>query len=397
MQNRHLSLLLAAAFCLPAGLLLLPACEENVATTQPTTQPAPAKDSGLVLIAQTPRRWTGVAVSATGRLFVNFPRWSDDVPASVCELLDANTLRPFPDADWNAWQGQSDKLRPQKHFLCVQSVVIDAENTLWVLDAGNPKFAGVINGAPKLVAVDLLKNQVVRNIPLGEVCKEDSYLNDVRVDTERQFAYITDSGDGAIVMVNLKSGEASRFFDDHASTEAENYTPTIGGEPWDRKVHADGIALTPDGQWLYYRPLTGQLLHRVPTRYLRKGEVDRATLGKLVQTLATADIPISGLPWVAVDALPKDVRSHVKPIGVGACDGMAIGPDGRVLLTSIESHAVTAVGRTGLERLVRDPVLQWPDSLAVGSDGWVYVTTSKIHLDGEGLLFGLYRFKPKVP
>lgn len=379
-----------------ASCLVLPACEEEVATTQPASLPAPGGGSGLVQVAQTKRQWTGVAVSATGRVFVNFPRWSDDVPASVCELLDATTLRPFPDADWNAWQGQEDKLRPQKHFVCVQSVVIDDENTLWVLDAANPKFEGLVEGGPKLVGIDLVENKVVRNIPLGGVCKEDSYLNDVRVDPQRKFAYITDSGDGALIVLNLETSQAKRFFDDHPAAQAEDYTPTIGGESWGKDVHADGIALTPDGHWLYFRPLTGRLLHRVPTRYLRTEEVDRETLAKLVQTLATADIRISGLPWVAVTALPKDIRKHVKPVDVGACDGMLIGPDGNVLLTSLERDAISAVTDRGVKIVVADPVLQWPDSLARAPGGWVYVTTSKIHLGrGEPVLYGLYTFKPE--
>jgi hypothetical protein len=40
-----------------------------------------------------------------------------------------------------------------KQLVCVQSVVIDPDNFLWILDAGNPKFSGVIAGAPKLLKV----------------------------------------------------------------------------------------------------------------------------------------------------------------------------------------------------------------------------------------------------
>jgi hypothetical protein len=38
----------------------------------------------------------GVAVSAQGRVFVNFPFWSDDHTISVAEVVDGK-LRPFPD------------------------------------------------------------------------------------------------------------------------------------------------------------------------------------------------------------------------------------------------------------------------------------------------------------
>ena len=31
---------------------------------------------------------TGVAVSTSGRIFINYPRWGDDVPFTVAEIVD---------------------------------------------------------------------------------------------------------------------------------------------------------------------------------------------------------------------------------------------------------------------------------------------------------------------
>src|SRR4051794_9440659 len=39
---------------------------------------------------------TGVTVSADGRKFVNFPRWTEDAPVSVAELTADGDLRPYP-------------------------------------------------------------------------------------------------------------------------------------------------------------------------------------------------------------------------------------------------------------------------------------------------------------
>jgi sensor domain CHASE-containing protein len=47
---------------------------------------------------------TGVAVTKDGRRFVNFPRWTDDAPISVAELLPDGSLRPYPNETWNAWR-----------------------------------------------------------------------------------------------------------------------------------------------------------------------------------------------------------------------------------------------------------------------------------------------------
>ena len=43
---------------------------------------------------------TGVSVSHRGRIFVNFPKWGDDVPATVVELRDGREV-PYPDQAWN--------------------------------------------------------------------------------------------------------------------------------------------------------------------------------------------------------------------------------------------------------------------------------------------------------
>src|SRR5215217_6822379 len=43
---------------------------------------------------------TGVTVSRSGRIFVNFPRWGDPVEYTVAELKDGQTVA-YPDADIN--------------------------------------------------------------------------------------------------------------------------------------------------------------------------------------------------------------------------------------------------------------------------------------------------------
>src|SRR4051794_1098713 len=43
---------------------------------------------------------TGVAVSKTGRIFVNFPDWSDDHTISVAELVNGQA-KPFPNDELN--------------------------------------------------------------------------------------------------------------------------------------------------------------------------------------------------------------------------------------------------------------------------------------------------------
>jgi hypothetical protein len=47
----------------------------------------------------------------------------------------------------------------------------------------------------------------------------------------RQVAYLTDSGAGAIVVVDLAAGTGRRLLAGHPSTRSEEITLTIGGKP----------------------------------------------------------------------------------------------------------------------------------------------------------------------
>src|SRR3954452_9282195 len=62
---------------------------------------------------------TGVSVSHTGRIFVNFPKWGDDVPATVVELVDGQAV-PFPSVQFNRPSSDADA----DSLVSVQSIVI---------------------------------------------------------------------------------------------------------------------------------------------------------------------------------------------------------------------------------------------------------------------------------
>ncbi|MGA8570792.1 MAG: L-dopachrome tautomerase-related protein, partial [Candidatus Binataceae bacterium] len=152
---------------------------------------------------------TGVTVAPNGRIFVNFPRWGDDVPFTVGEIRGGR-LFAYPDTEVN----RADNAHPAKTFISVQSVVADARNRLWVLDTAAPNFSEPIQGGAKLVAVDLATNRISKTIVFKpDIALPKTYLNDVRFDLRQDkegIAYITDSGTGALIVVDLASGEAWR-------------------------------------------------------------------------------------------------------------------------------------------------------------------------------------------
>jgi hypothetical protein len=92
---------------------------------------------------------TGVTVSNSGRIFVNFPKWGDNVEYTVAEVKDGKTM-PYPNAEINRYEdgdNLSDKL------VSVQSVVDPSGNRVWILDTASIGFGPTKFGGPKLLAV----------------------------------------------------------------------------------------------------------------------------------------------------------------------------------------------------------------------------------------------------
>ena len=328
----------------------------SCAQPRPETVDPVAAEPTLEIIAESDRQWTGVAVTKEGRVFVNFPRWSPEVPVSVAEVLADGTLVPWPDEAWNSWAPDAD---PSTTFVCVQSVVADGMGSLWVLDPANAGFQGVIPGGAKLVEIDAASAGVVQVIAFdGRIALPASYLNDVRIDHRHRAAYITDSGDGALIVVDLRTGVSRRVLDDHPSTAAEATVLTFEGNRWllpdgsAPQVHADGIAYDRVGDFVYYQALTGRTLYRIAGGALRDPSLDEDTLAGMVETVAES----------------------------GASDGLLWdGADG-IFISAIEEDAIKRWSpEGGVETVIADPRIAWPDSFALGPDGGLFVTTSQIH------------------
>ena len=328
----------------------------------------------LVQVASFEHQVTGVTVSESGRIFVNFPRWTEDNAVSVAELKDGRPM-PYPDAGWNAWRNaRKDELSAADHWVCVQSVVADGRGNVWVLDAAAPAMGAVVKGGPKLVQIDLQSNAPRRTIAFDEsVAPQGSYLNDVRFSPDGSTAYLTDSGArGALVVLDLRSGQARRVLDGHPSTQPDKLvTVTYDGRPLRRpdgrgvEFAADGIALSADGKTLYWQAIKGKQLYSLPTDALRSpGSDDR--LAERIQVVGEN----------------------------GPADGLLIGKrDGRMYVSSPQDDSVKwrdPAARGGpLSLLVKDARLRWPDTFAEGPDGTIYVTTS--HIQDSAF------FKPGAP
>ncbi len=404
-----------AIVLLGTSLLSLPALAQQAATDQPVGQ----LETVATYNGPMP---TGITVSHSHRMFVNFPRWGDDVPFTVAELVNGKTVA-YPNEEINDWPGRKlpnpnafkDEQADQTHFVNVQSVVVDPDDRLWVLDTGAPKLKNIVPGGPKLVCIDLATNKVIRTILLPpDVAGENSYMNDVRFDlrvgdtgpqdpqtevgsrpapnpnapppdpshpnaerspgkpmpgqTEdlRGTAYITDSssqGPNAIVVVDLATGKAMRRLNQHISTQGEPgflmfaegqpvYQTEPGKPPKPDVFAVDGIAISADGSELYYCPINSTKLYAVSTEALRDKTKSDAQAEATVR-IATGKMPSDGLESDAA---------------------------GRVYLSDPVTDSIERFDpKTGLiETLVHDPRILWPDTMSLADDGYLYFNANQL-------------------
>ena len=295
----------------------------------------------------------GVAISSQGRLFVSFPKWSDEYRYGLVEVSPDGTKRPYPDETWNRW----DTTAAQQRFVSVQALFIDSDDNLWVLDPANPDFGKSMPAGVKLLRIDLRTNKLVRVYRFEDLPLDKASLNDVQVDLRRQMAYLSDPGRAAIVVLDLKTGKSRTLLEKHPSTVADpNFVLRIDNQdvrdnkdkPFSSNVN--GIALTPDGQYFYYRPITQTKLFRIRTQLLADANL-------------TAD----------------QVAAGVETVGeAGVSHGMIADKENNVYMGDSQAktiHRFTPAGK--LEAVAKDERLWWPDSFAISPDGYLYVTAAQ--------------------
>jgi sugar lactone lactonase YvrE len=308
---------------------------------------------------------TGVSVSETGRIFICFPKWGDNVKFTVAEIIE-DKLQPYPSLETNLVNQGNVTMS----FISVQSVVADGRGTLWVLDTAAPNFSDPIKGGAKLVAVDLKTNTIRKVYTFTEdVVLPTTYLNDVRFDFrvgEAGYAYITDSsskGPGGIIVVDLENGVAFRRLNGAKSTSPDPYfLPKVEGEilmnrnkdgstsPF--RLASDGIAISPDGKVLFFCPLSSRHLFSISTEALR----DR-------------NIP------------DKDLLYHVEYWGEkGASDGMITDAKGTIYAGDYENNSIRKILPNGtMETIAHDPRILWADTFSIGLDQYLYVIVNQLH------------------
>lgn len=305
-------------------------------------------------------RLVGIGASKEGRVFATAPSGQT---RSVYSMVEVNPktgeLKPYPDADWNKFDEHG---KGSAEWISVQALWVDAKDRLWALDTSSPKVDQE-RLPPKLVEFDLSTNKIIRQYDFNGVVSPKDSLNDVRVDVAHNFAYLTNAGNkGSLVVLDLKTGKARQVLVADRSTLADPKQHLMIGKQAALRhdgsvvaIHADGIALSPDSRWLYYRPLTDHNYWRVPTAALRNEKLSDAELAKKVEYLGSS--VLSG--------------------------GLIMGRYNTLYAGDLEHSTVVAITRTRSRTLdtkvfVRDPgKLSWADGFAI-SRGYLYIADSHL-------------------
>ncbi|MHC1479577.1 L-dopachrome tautomerase-related protein [Frateuria aurantia] len=334
----------------------------------------------LELVAESPTHlWNSIVVLPDGRKFSGMPRWQgfEQTPSVVAIQADGS-LQPFPGHGWNSWTAGADR---RQHFICINALNCFDGKTLWAVDQGVvPGEAAAPPGAQKLVQFDADSGKILRNLSFGtDIMPPGALFNDLRIMGD--WLYATESGLGAIIVYNLKTGQVQRRLAESSTTKQVrpklgrgNRIMVIDGKPG--ITNADPIELSPDGEWLYYQPASGPL-YRVPTRALRDAAVSEAELETKIQYVY--DTPTLG--------------------------GTAIDDRGNIILGEADVPRVSVLTPDGsLRFLLEDDRLWGVDAMYITRDRYLYMPISQVpnlpYLQGEGgdthllkLPFQIFRVK----
>ncbi len=311
----------------------------------------------------------GVKVDSAGNIYVSTARWGGAaIPATLSKLVqhgDTWALQAWPNEAMN-------DIANATGLKAVLGFEIDRSDVMWILDQGHVAGAPFAAGDAKLVLWDIKASKEIQRyvFSAAEADPECSFLNDLAVDNDSGFAYITDSGifcdplHGGLIVYDRNTKSARRILNQHRFTNDEpNFFFNIDNRPvlkdGGMRTGADGIALSGDKETLYWTNLTGNHLYSLPTELLRDFNSSEIVLENAVEIAAV---------------LPSNT------------DGMTADNAGNIYMTALSLDGIMKFdeGTRRVSRFVHHPDMNWPDTLAWGPDGAMYAVSNHLNVWVDG-------------
>ena len=301
----------------------------------------------------------GVSTTPEGRLFILYARVDGSKGPQVAEYNQTtNTSTAYPNEEWNNYTNGAN---PATHLIRTNSQRIGPDGQLWLVDTGSPAFGApvILPNGPKLVVVNLTTNEVSRVYNIGNATLSSSLLDDVRFNPLTGFAYMTDAGAPAIIVLHLDSGATQRVLIDDPSTSA--YMPIsaegsllhASGGAFER-IYADQHEVSPDGKWYYYQPANGGM-SRIETKYLDQAFYNTT----LAQVLSDFREPYALTP---------------------STGGTAIDAQGNIYDSDTDSQRIITIHPNGTKTLlVQDPRLLWVDAMWIDTQQRLWMPAAQLN------------------
>jgi sugar lactone lactonase YvrE len=302
------------------------------------------------VIFQLPLAPSGLTVTPEGG-FLFSVSFEQKPQNRVIAVGKGGASKPFPNVSLSqAAPGESLQLDAVQGMQCTDSGIV------WMLDNGRRSEV-----PPKVIAWDAAHTRLQRVFHLvAPAVISTSLLDDLVVDPELPFIYLTDPASGpdaALIVLDTGTGLARRMLQGHPSVvPVAGLDLSIDGQKIQSR-RLDGsfadplggvnpIALDKKGEWLYFGPLRSRKLYRVRTEHLRDGSLSSDKLAGLVEEYAN------------------------RPL----CAGITLDGKGNIYVSDLMGKAIgiIAAGSKEYRIHVTDPRFLWPDGLCFGADGNLY-------------------------
>ncbi len=284
-----------------------------------------------------------IAVSQEGRIFMSTHQ-AYGAENKVVELLPNGEVSKYPDAKFNP------------ELTGVLGTIVDKHDVLWMLNTNWDFPLG------RVIGWDINKNELHKVFYITRPIFKDAYiLNDMAVDRTNDMMYITDTSAGetsALLVLDLNTGDVRRVLEGSVSTIAEDKQMVVEGKVLhmqgvEARVGANPITIDVNDEWVYYAPMTSEVIYRVKT----------------------SDLIDASLSSVELDARVEKYAD--KPMG----DGITIDAAGNLYVSDLTNNAIGVINTEREYSILHkdDKVLSWVEGFANAGANRMLATANKLH------------------
>jgi len=316
----------------------------------------------------------GIKLSKNGDIFCSFPRWNHSVYATFAKYnKKENIFEAWPSIEEN----QKYLNNSSSGINSVLGFEIDPDDNLYILDQGKINNSPALEGSLKVMKYSLNTSTKIKEYIFDSSIAdpENSFLNDIVIDTQKNRAYISDSGislDGelshykpGIIVLDLNNSNVHRILSNDKSVFPDetfwlhvNKSKVREDKPMMTGV--DGLALSCDGKALFYCPLTSRILYSVLT-----SDIDKA-----IESKKYDDIKVySAFKKEASDGLLASSGNNLYISGIES---------GSIFVSPEIENDLLQFDIKDYETLEGNETTMWPDTLAL-YDGYLYFVTNQLN------------------